>query len=387
MKKTYIITIVSLLLFFACKEDEAGGVIPQSISGVTATADYGAVILKWKIPNDLNFSYVDITWTGSNGKLRRIQSTHYAADPITSEVSVTLDGFTDTKPYTFTLTSYSVTDTPGTSIQVSAASLQPAYDVVIETVTIESDFGGIIVNWKNPTHKEIYVDVTYLDADGKEATKTFSASETSGKQYLTGIPAGETLFAVTARDKYQNHSKEKPMTADVMSEVKFDKKKWVVPGYNADSNQETIGYSSQATNEGASNKIPAIFDDNVTTFWHARWSSPATDYPHWYIIDLGAEVTISRIEMTKRQGNSAVQKGQTFYTCSEAGITNQDDPERGYAWENQGSYPFVPTDNNAQSYRLVNNPKARYIKVYFGLEMKGSGNYAMVGEMSVYGQE
>lgn len=40
-----------------------------------------------------------------------------------------------------------------------------------------------------------------------------------------------------------------------------------------------------------------------------------------------------------------------------------------------------------QVYRINSNPVARYIKVYFGTEHKGTGAQAMVSEINVYGAE
>jgi len=173
-------------------------------------------------------------------------------------------------------------------------------------------------------------------------------------------------------------------TIDVLVPEKMSKEGWSIPGYNPDSDLGTIGYSSQATNEGDKNKIVAILDDDLETFWHARWGgSGGTDYPHWFIVDLGKDVSLAQVSMTRRLGNNNVQKGYQILTCNESGATDLGDPTV-WAWEDQGEYSFDPDTNDAQIQAIMKVPTARYIKVYMDTKFKGRGNYAMLADFSVY---
>ena len=53
-------------------------------------------------------------------------------------------------------------------------------------------------------------------------------------------------------------------------------------------------------------KAPNAFDGQLKTFWHTRWSSNPTAYPHELVVDLGKQVTAVAFRATPRQG---VQNG------------------------------------------------------------------------------
>lgn len=267
-------------------------------------------------------------------------------------------------------------------------------DIIINTIDVKPDFGGIVINWENTTGKEASVSVTYKDPDdpNKKIRKTFDASK-SGKGGVAGLPVEATDFSISVIDGFYNESDAVTFNATPLLEVEFDKTEWSIPGYNADSNEGTIGYSSQGREAFPKGYIVAIFDgiydtSNTASFWSSSWS-PQKQYPHWYIVDLGKESIISRVALmgrmrTANTADNRAQKGHQILTCTSAGATDPGNSEV-WQWEDQGIYNFDPTKTDIQSSRLLNNPTARYIKVYFPVDKKGTGNDAMIGEMWVYG--
>lgn len=62
------------------------------------------------------------------------------------------------------------------------------------------------------------------------------------------------------------------------------------------SSQESIG-------EAAPNgKAIRLIDGNAGTYWHSQWSSPATNYPHYIVINLGSLTTARGLSLTQRNG-------------------------------------------------------------------------------------
>jgi hypothetical protein len=403
MKKTLIIPAAAAFRTFCCCcciciffciscNDRDNAQSPGLLSGVKATGLHGEIALEWTIPDTVAFLYVDIAYTASNGEPRNRKVSAFARQPGTLVVRDTVTGFADTREYTFSLTPWSKYGAPAQSATVKATPLTAPFVEVLNSVEITPDFGGAIVTWENKTGRPVNLLVTYLDNDGQSTTKMF-ATLSAKKGDISSLNGGEKKYSWRTEDAAGNRSEIKEAVREVYAETKFDRARWTFPGYNENSQDETIGYSSQATNEGASpnGRVKAIIDGELNTFWHARWSSPSSSYPHWYIVDLGSEVTVSRIEMTGRHNNTSGQTGQRFLTCTAAGTdypANSVNPS--WEWIDQGSYAYGQTSDVAkktQSYRLSENPKARYIKVLFDAEHKGSGVYAMVGEMSVFGQE
>src|SRR5699024_7927736 len=60
MKNLYY--LLAVLLFVGCKSDDSPLNAPSNVSGVTARADTGAVVLSWDLPADSSFLYLDISY-------------------------------------------------------------------------------------------------------------------------------------------------------------------------------------------------------------------------------------------------------------------------------------------------------------------------------------
>ncbi|MGM9713909.1 MAG: discoidin domain-containing protein, partial [Prevotella sp.] len=194
-----------------------------------------------------------------------------------------------------------------------------------------------------------------------------------------------SVITVNTEDEYGHASQIRTFNVTPQAIVRLDQSLMSIPGYVSGSNAGTIGYSSQESKgEGAVNgRITCILDGDTKTFWHASWKE-VSNYPHWFIVDLGKDYKVANVELTRRIGDSRGQKGQTVSTCSDAGAPDKSNPE-GWAWTVQGTYPFDSTSDSPQTVDLsAKLPTARYIKVYFGTEMKGGGNYAMLSEFNVY---
>lgn len=54
-----------------------------------------------------------------------------------------------------------------------------------------------------------------------------------------------------------------------------------------------------------------MIDSSLKTYWHASWKV-ASDYPHWFILDMGKDVTVASVELTRRKVMPKVRKGKSF---------------------------------------------------------------------------
>jgi len=191
---------------------------------------------------------------------------------------------------------------------------------------------------------------------------------------ITIANEGECIVTATAGE-YSN-------TVKVCAPIKLPRNVWTVPGYVPNSNSQTIGYSSQH----GGYTIMNMFDNNAATFWHANYSAPVSDYPHWFIVDMGENAIISHVMLQRRQTFVSVN-GFYFYTCPDVSV-NQNDPVDGYPWELQGEYEFNPNIDAEQLFKVPNFPKARYLKMYFDRNHRTPGSpntYAQIGEFAVWG--
>ena len=354
--KTFNIKILGILavLLIVASCDESSEVIPPGpVTEAEATPGHGEVILKWTNPDDEDFYYVDISFTDSQGAKRSSKVSRFVSGD-------TIIGFADTNPYTFTIVAYNRSGGGSQPTTVSATPLQPVFTSVINAIEVEPDFGGAIVLWENETGKPVTIKVNYIDDTGEKATVLFTANE-SGRGYISGLTSKPRSFDVVVSDKTGNNSNVRTFEITPLVETEMDKSMWSV-----------VDFSSQEPAEGAPNGlVSAVFDGDISTFWHTQWAGGSPGYPHWFIIDLGQNTTISRLVSYRRQNDG---RGQTAFQF----LTSLD----GEVWEDQGIWDFDAGSNAGQSYRLISNPEARYFK-YVALE--GPEFFAFLGEITVYG--
>ena len=345
---------------------------PDQVTNVNAVDGPGEVTLSWSNPSSPSFMYTKIVYTDSKGEEQYVM---VAKD---KEPTATVKGFATTDTQTFLLYACAVKGNNAGAVEVTAAPGTPAFLEVVNTITVEPVLGGALVNYKND-----FATGVVIDSEGSQLVMLVDANN----EFLEG----ECVITLTAQDEYENASEPIQQNVTPLPAVKIDRSLWSFPGYNENSNDGTIGYSSQeAQGEGdkdglKNGRVMSMIDSSLNTYWHASWKV-ATNYPHWFILDMGREVTIASVEFTRRQGDARGQTGQHIYTCTEAGASDPSNPD-SWAWADQGSFPFDSNIDTPQSCGLSSTPKARYIKVYFGTEHKGTGSQAMLADLNVYGAE
>jgi hypothetical protein len=385
MKKIiYVCLFIATALFAtSCDEKENRGAAPGQVSDISYQPDYGSIVFRWKQPADENYYYTDIRY--------KIDGVEYSKKATKYSDSTRVEGLISDKPVDFLFYSVSATGVYSEPVTCQASSYAPPFNLVAQSLEMVADstgFRGVYVRWKNETGKKVTVEVSYINIEGAMAVNTFSAAE-SGEALISNIAtASAKQFSVVVKDERQNVSDKREFTLDVTIASYLNRSKWTVPGFDENSRLETIGYSSQALNEASAaypnnGSVMAMFDGEINSFWHASWSSPATVYPHWFIVDMGEEHAITQVEMTRRQGNGGGQRGFRLYTCTGDDATVAGNPSK-WNWVEQGEFQFDPGVNTPQNYRIAGKPRARYLKVYMDVEHKGSGNYAMIAEFGVY---
>jgi hypothetical protein len=365
-------------------DDKESGKAPGPITAITHQPDYGAITFEWQQPADENYYYTDIRYV--------IDGVEHSKKVSKYRDSTTIEGLISADPVDFTFHAVSHDGAYSEPFAYTAAAYTPPFDLVIETVDITPDVNSVLVSWENTTGKRVTVEVAYTDRDGNAATSSFNATETGSALIANLVGAPAKLFTVVVRDTRQNTSEARNFNVDVMNAIFMNRDNWSFPGYDGSSRYETIGYSSQALNEATTTfpvngSVLAMLDGEVNSFWHAAWSNPVTAYPHWFIIDLGREVTVTHVEMTRRQNNATGQTGFQILTCPASAATNPADPTT-WAWEEQIDVTsFSQSVLTPQQFRLPANPLARYIKVFMDTRHKGTGAYAIVAEFGIYVNE
>ncbi len=153
-----------------------------------------------------------------------------------------------------------------------------------------------------------------------------------------------------------------------------------VPVLNIDTRDETskqgwriVSFSSEETSgEGDINgRATALIDGNVSTFWHSRWTSDATIYPHQLVIDMGDARTLKGLSIVQRGGLARAIKNAELLTSSD-----------GINFTSAGSFVFAEA-NGPQYFDFSSAMSFRYYKVIARSAWDGL-QFAALAEVGMY---
>lgn len=392
--KLSIMAIVATLLFFSCEQDDLG-TAPAPISNPTSEAVVGGIILKWDNPVDRNFEYVRIECSSPNTEKRVQTVSKHVVDSIGYPV-VEMDCFPNQEEYLFKFYASNSKGALSAPVELRATPGKPIFELITPTLTVEPGANAIDFTWENHYRKLVNIEVHYaIQNDEDNANVQFFThikDSTYATAKLENLEGGKVYdLTVTVRDRLGNggegkHFSIKPKKAILDT---IPKTAWTIPGYDEKTATGTIGYSSQAINEGDAPKgrAIAIFDGKTETFWHASWSGTVSKYPHFLIIDLGEDKLFTRIGLFGRQDDNRknAQKGQRFYTCTDADAVDKTNTA-DWKWKDHGFDDFNVEDEKEQMFDIdLENKPARYLKIYFDeKDSKGTGDYAMLAEVNLY---
>lgn len=380
----------------SCGDDSEGRIeindaAPSQVTAVSYTEGPGEIRLTWKIPSDPSFMYTKIEYVNSRGEEKKLYYSKERADE-NGMTNAVIQGFASMDPVEFKLYACSVRGNAKDAVVYSAVPGAPAFLAVANSLSAVPAWGGIDVNYENNTDADVIVSVDYhLKSDAsKEGATTFTAkAHETAKQFVAlsvsdneFINGEDAVVSMKAQDVEGNASDANTQDVRTKKVVALDRSEWTFPGY-ADTNDAQIGYSSQeAGGEGGypKGRVVAMLDGDEGTFWHTAWKT-SSDYPHFFIIDMGKENLVTNVTIRRRTGNNGTNIGQTIYTCSESKASGSSPDD--WNWTNQGWNPFDRNSNRHQMYGMPNAENARYIKVYYSTADKG-GNFVMVSEFNAY---
>lgn len=393
----YLALLCISMLFSACGDEIEGRIdvdnsAPAQVTNVSARGIAGAVELTWTIPTSGSFMYTKVVYTDAEGNEQyQMFSKEHASEG--GVMQATIKGFIDTKPVSFALFACSVKGNNQGAVEVSGTPELPNFTKVLDKITVDPALGGVFIGCSNDYDETVVVSAKWQSAANASLTgsKKYTVNPKSNDSRFVrldvdgGFLQEPSVITINTEDEYGYASQTRTFNVTPQAIVPIDRSDWSIPGEDFNSNEGTIGYSSQeAMGEGATNgRVRCVFDGDVKSFWHSSWKV-ASKLPQWFIIDMGKDYPIANIEITGRQGNDKGQTGHQILVCSDEKAANKSMPNT-WVWEDCGSYPFVPGKNEPQLIDLSTKvPVARYIKVYIGEEFKGKGDYAMIAEMNVY---
>ncbi|RQO65876.1 hypothetical protein DBR43_26875 [Pedobacter sp. KBW06] len=237
--------------------------------------------------------------------------------------------------------------------------------------------GNIIVSGKFSAVKAVkdialYHRIAATDPGGYRSV-TFAAKPIGTDSFYVSMPVsdfrekGNTGYEFTIRYCHENGSISSQVInysfandipqINIADKPVYSKTNWSITSY---SSQETASESGAATN---------VIDNSISTYWHSRWSSSATSYPHNLVINMGAAKDVNRFTFWQRDSRRV--KSMEILTSNDAST-----------WTSLGTFTLQDT-TNPQDIILSTVKNFRYFKLNMKSSYDGT-QFAALAEVGTY---
>ncbi len=277
---------ILFLMVSSCDEERVGqnpihNNPPPEVSNVQIEPLPGGAKISYDLPNATDISYVECEYL-FKGEKKLVRSSVYSN-------FVIVEGLPDILPCEFTLYLVDHSENRSEPIHGSFIPLEPPYLTISKTITMEPDFGGVVIRWHNETNVMIGAFLLAMDDDGEwiEHDLVFSTI-TDEKRSIRGYDTKERNFGVVLIDRFGNTSDTVVESAIPLYEKELDKKNFRNAALLGDNYTVRTG-----------RPIENIWDNDLNVIWH---TDPSAGFipPQTFTIDLGVEAKLSRLMLWNR---------------------------------------------------------------------------------------
>lgn len=401
--KKYLNFLYGLALALAassCSEDFIGqyatdGVAPSSISAdkVNVVPMPGGAKIAFQLPDEPDLSYVKGVF-----KVKGVE--HIVRTSIYTD-TLKVEGLGSTEPLKMQLYVVDHSENVSAPCEVEFTPGTPIIELILNSLKLQADFGGVNVKWKNVLKTEVGITIMATNDDGEmEEGETYFNQLGEGSYSFRGYDDTPRTFSVYVTDKWGNVSERtEGVELTPIYEALLDRTKFKRGNLTADNYTE---YGSKYSWE-------KMFDNNTTTFWESAQTVTA---PFYFTIDLGSVCKLSRFKMYPRpttyvykHGNvklfevwgTAVDKKNEVHDLAYWGNDWKNDPD----WELLGDYKvYKPSGDNStitsedQDYAKqgfefdvpIDAKPARYLRIHHKANWSGSV-FVDIAEMMFWGND
>ncbi|WP_018625840.1 DUF4998 domain-containing protein [Niabella aurantiaca] len=334
---------------------EPGGRVYVEKAKAVVRPGYKKVAIVWPRASDPNVSSAKVYWNNYS------DSVSVNITPAQDTIQVPITGLQE-QYYTFIIKTFDKNGNSSVPVEVNGRAYGDGYlaaltNRFVSSAAVQADV--LTINWGAAAvyNGEVGLQLTYKDTAGVQ--KQLFVGNTQSASVIDDF-AADTKFEYrsvfladsNAIDTIYN-------TYGAIRSIKLDKTKWSV-----------VSYSDQHNESGGG--AAAVIDGTVATRWH---SQVGATYPHWVIIDMRSEKTLTQlgVERTiKDAPNGDLRGPNTFQVLiSKDNIT----------WTDLGIFNFDRFASGEQFYPITSAVSGRYFK-FIGLT--GDGDFMVLGELSAY---
>lgn len=359
MNRILLLIMTSLILMLGCKDDTKTNTEVSPVSNITFEQKPGGILFKWDNP-ETDLSYVEILFNKEADATapERI----VVQNPVREQLIYGLPDANE-RVYTFIAHRGNYTSEP---VTITAQAGITPFDKLVNSIKVTLNLEGVRVSWDNEENGEYYlnmnIDSLKNDPDYEIVIKEIGIGERQIP--ISGYLSANLLF--TVGDVYGNESSPIVRNYKKLEDGWLDRSIWAVVDYS--SQEET---QEQELGGHLNSRASCVLDGFTNTFWHSRWSSNVTGYPHYITFDLKRNVNLEQARIVRRLNNTNLN---TFEI--------QGGPSKDGPWTRIVEYVIKAT-NNPQTIEFPEPVEYRYIRFYC---TKGS-THASLAEFELYGQD
>ena len=282
---------------------EDDGNAPEEIKNVVVENLAGSAKITYSLPLDLDLLYVEAIYKNKVGSSMNFKSSHYTN-------FLVVDGFADTTSHDVEIYAVDKSGNRSTPVVVQVKPKTPPVIVTYRSLTIQPDFGGVSVSFKNKDKVVLDIVVTTSDANGKSVVaKTFHTTRDSASFSVRGFTSEPRMFKVFVRDRWGNTSETLATELTPLFEMQLDKNKFsefVLPGdagctswggamlyaWDGKVPPDGPGFGLHTGNAGTGVPKVITFDMGVEAKLSRFSLQTVPDYRHWF-----NDVSMKRYEL------------------------------------------------------------------------------------------
>ena len=182
---------------FTTKYDD---IVPDPVSNVAVENLNGGAIIHYSLPihDDMLGAKISYSLTPGGEVMERFASTEHN--------SIELEGFGDTNERTVILYAVHKSNNVSTGVEVTINPLTPPIQIIRESLSAETTWGGIKVQWENPHRKQMGIALYVQDSITNEMVPFDRAysDALSGLAYFRPFKPEKQKFSVEMFDRWNN---------------------------------------------------------------------------------------------------------------------------------------------------------------------------------------
>jgi hypothetical protein len=291
-----LILAIFFLAMAACAGDfehvpigQGNTAAPDPVKNIRAERIPGGAILTYELPGNVDLLYVRAIYT-QNGTQRETRASAYMN-------TLTIEGFGDTTEHAVELYAVNRMGTASAAAKEVIRPLTPSIFFVKQSLQVTEDFGGFVISFENVNKEDVAIYALKRDTiDGKfiEYDSHYTSME-QGFFSVRGLPNIANDFGMYVVDRWNNFSDTTIFNLTPWREDYLDKKLF---RYKSVAGDQTWNNYTGGAPERA-------FDDDVSNGRYAHTPYPVA-FPHYYALDLGVSVKLSRFVFWQRPGDEVL---------------------------------------------------------------------------------